>query len=52
VSEVGKIYVVLGDDIRQGRVPIGQLALMWVSEHMPVSAERVLASARALYATA
>ena len=48
----GKVYVVIGDQIRENRVPIAQLALMWVSENMPALAGRVLDSARAHYASA
>jgi KaiC/GvpD/RAD55 family RecA-like ATPase len=48
-GEAGKVYVLIGEQIRQHRVPVPQLALMWVSEHMPVLADRILASARAHY---
>jgi hypothetical protein len=34
----------------RGRMPAPQLALMWVSRHMPRAAERVLAAAREHYA--
>ena len=37
-------------EIRDGRVPAAQLALMWLAEHMPRSAERVLEHARRHYA--
>jgi hypothetical protein len=50
-SEAGKVYVVIGSQIRENRVPIAQLALMWVSENMPSLAGRVLASARSHYAS-
>jgi hypothetical protein len=48
-AEAGKVYVLIGAQIRQHRVPVPQLALMWVSAHMPVLADRILASARAHY---
>jgi hypothetical protein len=48
--QAGKVYLLIGDQARQDRVPVPQLALMWVSAHMPVLAERVLATARAHYA--
>jgi KaiC/GvpD/RAD55 family RecA-like ATPase len=49
-QKAGHVYGLLGAEIRQERVPMGQLALMWVSANMPVLADRVLASARAHYA--
>lgn len=48
-NDAGKVYALIGREIRGARVPSAQLALMWVSEHMPSSAERILASARAHY---
>jgi hypothetical protein len=48
-AEAGKVYVVVGQQIRAERVPMAQTLLMWVSENMPALAERVLASARARY---
>ena len=51
-NEAGKVYVVIGSQIRENRVPMAQLALMWVSENMPSLAGRVLASARSHYAAA
>jgi hypothetical protein len=48
-NDAGKVYALLGSEIRGARVPTAQLALMWVSENMPGSAERILASARAHY---
>jgi hypothetical protein len=48
-SEAGKIYLLLAPEIRRQRVPLGQLVLMWVAEHMPVISQRVLAAARARY---
>ena len=43
------MYSLVGTDIRERRVPPSQLALMWVSENMPLSAERILAVARTRY---
>jgi hypothetical protein len=48
-SEAGKVYVLVGQEIRADRVPMPQVLLMWISENMPALAERVLASARARY---
>ena len=48
-SEVGKVYM-LAADRDHDRVPLAQLALMWVSANMPVLSERILASARRRYA--
>jgi hypothetical protein len=49
-DEAGKVYVLIGEQIRQDRVPAAQLVLMSVSEHLPALAERILATARANYA--
>lgn len=51
-TEAGKLYVVVSEELRQGRVPSPQLVLMWVSEHMPAHAERILSAARERYAAA
>jgi hypothetical protein len=51
-AEAGKVYVLVGDEIRRERVPVPQLALMWVSANMPTIADRVLASARRRYLAA
>jgi hypothetical protein len=48
-SEAGRLYVVVSDELRQERIPPPQLMLMWVSEHMPAHAERILAAARERY---
>lgn len=48
-AEAGQVYVVVGQQLRAGRVPTAQVILMWISENMPALAERVLASARARY---
>ena len=45
----GQVYSLIGTEMRERRVPTPQLALMWVSEHMPLSAERILSSARTRY---
>jgi len=49
-TQAGKVYVVIGDELRADRVPAPQLVMMWVSANMPHSAERILAAARARYA--
>ncbi|HWX09477.1 MAG TPA: MEDS domain-containing protein [Gaiellaceae bacterium] len=48
-AEAGKVYSLVGAQIREDRVPVAQLVLMWVSEHMPGLAGRVLTAARARY---
>jgi KaiC/GvpD/RAD55 family RecA-like ATPase len=45
----GQVYSLVGAQIRERRVPAPQLVLMWVSQNMPLSAERILASARTRY---
>jgi hypothetical protein len=45
----GQVYSLVGPEIRERRVPPPQLALMWVSENMPMNAERILAAARSRY---
>jgi hypothetical protein len=47
--EAGKVYVLVGREAREARVPLAQLVLMWVSANMPVLADRILGSARAHY---
>src|SRR5260221_272567 len=49
-DSAGKVYVLVGREIRESRVPAAQLVLMWVSENVPALAERILAAARAGYA--
>jgi MEDS: MEthanogen/methylotroph, DcmR Sensory domain len=48
-ERAGQLYAMVGDQIRQRRVPASQLALMWVSANMPMVADRILASARTHY---
>jgi len=48
-AEAGKVYVLVGQQLRSDRIPMAQVLLMWVSENMPTLAERVLASARVRY---
>ena len=48
-AEAGKVYVLVGQQLRSDRVPMAQVLLMWISANMPALAERVLASARARY---
>lgn len=45
----GQVYSLVGAEIRERRIPAPQLILMWVSENMPLSAERILAAARTRY---
>ena len=47
--DAGKVYLLVGERIREARVPVGQLVLMWVSANMPGLADRILASARTHY---
>ncbi len=49
-DSAGKVYVLVGREIRESRVPAAQLVLMWVSENVPALAERILAAAREGYA--
>jgi hypothetical protein len=49
-EDAGKVYVLVGGELREGRVPPAQLVLMWVSENLPALADRILAAARARYA--
>jgi MEDS: MEthanogen/methylotroph, DcmR Sensory domain len=44
-----KVYALVDAQRRKSHVPRAQLALMWVSAHMPRTAERVMAAARAHY---
>jgi hypothetical protein len=48
-AEAGKVYVLVGQELRSDRIPMAQVLLMWVSANMPALAERVLTSARARY---
>jgi len=48
-DEAEKVYLSVGESIREKRVPLPQLTLMWISEHMPSRAESVLAASRAHY---
>lgn len=47
--KAGQVYAMVGEQMRRKQVPPAQLALMWVSSQMPLSAERILESARAHY---
>jgi hypothetical protein len=49
VADAHKVYAQVALQVREQRVPVPDLALMWVSAHMPRSAERVLAAARTHY---
>ena len=48
-AEAGRIYDLIGEQIRAERVPVALLVLMWVSTTMPVLADRIPASARSHY---
>jgi len=48
-DQAGKVYLMVGEEARRGRIPIAELALMWVSRNMPALADTVLATARAQY---
>jgi KaiC/GvpD/RAD55 family RecA-like ATPase len=48
-ADTQKVYAQIARQERDVQVPASQLALMWVSAHMPRSAERILATARAQY---
>jgi hypothetical protein len=45
-ADAQKVWSLVADEIRDGRVPAAELALMWVSTYMPRSASRVLERAR------
>lgn len=49
-DEAANVQLMVGTQIHEDRMPTAQLVLMWVSETMPLLAERVLASARSHYA--
>ncbi len=51
-GDAQKVWALVADEIRDGRVPAAELALMWVSTYMPRSASRVLERARERYAPA
>ena len=51
-EDAGKVYLLVGERIREARVPAAQLVLMWVSANMPGLADRILASARTHYLAA
>lgn len=48
-SEAGEVYVSVGREVEDKRVPVSQLILMWVSANLPNLADRVLSSARTHY---
>ncbi|MDX6511311.1 MAG: hypothetical protein QOE36_815 [Gaiellaceae bacterium] len=48
-ADAGKVYVLVGQQMREDKVPVAQLVLMWVSANMPVLADRILGSARTHY---
>lgn len=48
-ADAQKVYAQVARQDRDVRVPASQLALMWVSAHMPRAAERILAAARTHY---
>lgn len=48
-GDPGRVYSLLGVKIRERRISAPQLVLMWVSQNRPLSAERILASARTRY---
>ena len=45
----GKVYALMGNEMRDSHAPMAQVALMWVSENMPALADRILAAARIRY---
>jgi hypothetical protein len=51
-TDAGKVYVLVGERMREARVPVAQLVLMWVSANMPGLANRILVSARTHYLAA
>jgi len=51
-TEAGKVYVVVAQQLRDDRIPSPQRLLMWVTEHMPTEADKILSAARANYQAA
>jgi len=51
-EQTGRVYSLAASTDPGERVPLAQMALMWVSAEMPALAERVLASARSHYLAA
>lgn len=51
-DDAQKVYAMVAGEVSHGRVPAAQLALMWLAEHVPRSAERVLERTRSHYAAA
>jgi DcmR-like sensory protein len=47
-----KLYVVVSEHLRGDRIPTPQLLLMWISEHLPMHADRILRAARTRYEAA
>lgn len=45
----GKVYALMGTEMRESHAPMAQVALMWVSANMPALADRILATARMRY---
>jgi hypothetical protein len=52
VADAQKVYAQAARQVRDQEVPAWQIALMWVSAHMPRAAERILAAARTHYLAA
>lgn len=50
-TQTGRVYTMVANEASADHAPLAQRVLMWVSAHMPASAERVLASSRTHYAT-
>jgi DcmR-like sensory protein len=49
-DQAGKVYVMVNREVREADgVPFPQKVLMWLSQNMPASADRVLAAARERY---
>jgi KaiC/GvpD/RAD55 family RecA-like ATPase len=48
-GDAQKVYAQIARQERDAQVPASQLALMWVSAHMPRAADRILATARTHY---
>lgn len=48
-TRTGEVYALVGDQARNKKIPLPQLALMWVSRNTPALAERILTRAEARY---
>jgi hypothetical protein len=48
-TRAGQVYALIGHQARDKKIPLAQLALMWVSSNTPALAERILSAAEVRY---